>query len=58
MMHVMIERMSDKDLICMVDNLNDRLQEIYTEQTKVQKELTFLLDVMMKRGLEEAKKVV
>ncbi len=50
--------MSDKDLICMVDNLNDRLQEIYTEQTKVQKELTFLLDVMMKRGLEEAKKVV
>ena len=58
MMHVMTERISDKELACMVDNLNERLREIYEEQNRVQTELTFLVDVMLKRGLELAKNSV
>ena len=58
MMNMMPERISDKELSCMVDNLNERLREIYDEQLRVQQELTFLVELMLKRGLELAKNSV
>ena len=51
---MMMERVSDKELLSLIDAKQDRLKDIYDEQVKLQKEVADLVDVMMDRGLERA----
>ena len=48
---MMMERVSNKELICLIDMKQERLNEIFAEQTRLQQEITDLTVVMMQRGL-------
>ena len=54
---MLMERVSNKELLCLIDMKQERLQEIYDEQTRLQQEITDLTSVMMQRGLDKFSKL-
>ncbi len=51
-----MDRVSNKELLCLIDVKQERLQEIYNEQTKLQQEITDLTCEVMQRGLNKFQK--
>lgn len=46
-----MDRVTNKELLCMIDMKQERLKEIYAEQIQLQHEITDLTNEMMQRGL-------